>query len=284
MILGAIAIVGLMILPPALDGLIEPSELVKRPDLVGREITVDDRVRYFLQSKPKQGYDELMLRRTEVLFRLPSRLKQARSPSEPNARVRGILKVVDGRLVCDVESLEMLAGDGERLERELGRLRPDDIEGRRAWALWAERRGKELNEPKLEARGIEVEVETLWAEAERPGSDPLALAERTRRRPIPALARDALYHRGFRAALASAHRPDELDNLAQRIEAALPDSSRPESAGSVDPRILETYQADPAAAESIVEDSKCLDRLANCQDVRRADPAVPVTRIDSDSG
>ncbi len=262
MILGSIAVLWFFIVPPALEGLVEPSELARRADLVGREVTVDDRVRYFLQSKPRQGYDELMLRRTEVLFRLPSRLKQARSPSEPNARVRGTLKVVDGRLVCDVESLEMLPGDGDRLERELGRLRPDDLEGRRAWALWSERRGKELNEPKLEARGVELEVETLRLEADRPGSDPLALAEQSRGRPIPGLARDALFHRGFRAALGSASRADDLDNLAKRIEAALPDSARPDSAGSIDGTILEAYRVNPAAAyrEAPETTRKALDR------------------------
>jgi len=226
---------------------VEPSDLAKRPDLVGHEVVVDDRIRYFLQSKPRQGYDELLLKRTEVLFKLPPRLKMARSPSEPNARVRGVLKVDDGRLICEVETLELLPNDSDRLDRELGRLRPDDLEAKRSWAIWAERRGQELNDPRLEARGTALESETLWAESERPQADPLALAERAQGRPIALALRNALFHKGFRSMLGKTSRPAELDDLAKRVEATLPDSSRMEAAASGGPELLEAYGRDPAS-------------------------------------
>ncbi len=228
--------------------LVEPSELSRRPELVGREVVVDDRVRYFLESKRGQGYDELMLKRTDVPFKLPARLKFARSPSEPNARVQGTLKVVDGRLTCEVTAIEMLPGDLERLDRELKKLRPEDWQGQRTWALWAERRGKELNESKLEARGVVLEGEALWLEAARPDADNLGLAARSSGRPIPESVRNALAHRGFRDRLAKASASDEYEALARQVEGMLPASADPKAAVEVDPSLLDAYAKDPAAA------------------------------------
>ena len=54
------------------------------------------------------------------------------------------------------------------LERELKKLRPDDWKSQRAWAFWAERRGKDLNDAKLKARGVMLEEAALWLEASRP--------------------------------------------------------------------------------------------------------------------
>ena len=49
---------------------VEPSELAGRADLVGREVIVDDRVAYF-QFHKGQGFDELVLKRTPVVIRIP---------------------------------------------------------------------------------------------------------------------------------------------------------------------------------------------------------------------
>jgi len=226
---------------------VEPSELLRRPDLAGREIVVDDRVRYFLESRRGKGYDGLLLRRTDVFFRLPPRLRFARSPSEPNARVRGVLKVEDGRWTCEVTAIDLLPADPERLEAEIARLRADDFQGRQAWALWAARRGKELNEPKLVARGEALEGEALLIEDARPDADPLALAERSANRPIPGAIRDALAHRGFRAILGRASSARDLDALAARIEAMLPGSADPKASGTPVATWLEAYARDPTA-------------------------------------
>ena len=94
--------------------LVEPSDLARRPDLVGHEVVVDDRIRYPLESKRGQGYDVLMLKRTDVPLLLPSRLKYPSAPTEPNVRARGILKFVDDRLIVDVSAIELLPNDVDR--------------------------------------------------------------------------------------------------------------------------------------------------------------------------
>ncbi len=251
---------------------VEPSELARRPELAGREVVVDDRVRYFLETRRGQGYDEFLLKRTDVLFRLPPRLRPARSPSEPNARVRGVLKVEEGRYVFDVAAIEMFPNDLDRFDRELSRFRSDDLSGRRGWALWAERRGKELNDPKLEAKGVALEAELLWAEAARPDADALALVERSAGRPIPGPVRDALAHRGLRARLAGASAPAELEELAAKIEAVLPASADPKGAGPLDPALLEAYARDPAGAyrEALTPARAALDRRLLADAIEKA--------------
>ena len=226
---------------------VEPSELIRRQDLAGREVVVDDRIRYFLESKRGKGYDEFLLKRTDVHFRLPARLRLARPPSEPNARVRAVYKIEDGQIWCDVTALDLLPADPERLEAEVARLRADDAPGRRAWGLWAQRRGKDLNEPKLVARGEALEGEALRIEADRPDADPLALAARTATRPIPTAIRDGLVHRGLRANLAKATASADLEALAAKIAALLPGSTDPKASQTPVGDWLEAYAKEPAA-------------------------------------
>lgn len=239
-----------LLAPPAIGApeAVEPADLARRPELVGREVVVDDRVRYFLESRRGQGYDELLLKRTDVPFRLPSRLKFARPPFEPNARITGTLRADQGQLFCNVSAIEMLPNDLDRLEKEVGKLRPDDFAGRRAWALWAERRGDELADPKLKARGVVLEAEALWSEAGRPEADPLALAARSATRPIPEAVRNALAHRGFRDRLARTSSPSDLDALARQVEATLPAAGNAGAPALADPDLAEAYAKDPAAA------------------------------------
>jgi hypothetical protein len=227
---------------------VEPGELTRRPELIGREVVVDDRLRYFLESRRGQGFDQFLLKRTDVLFRLPPRLKFPRSPSEPNARVLGTLKSEDGRLVFDVSAIELLPTDSERLDRELAKIRPEDYQSRRNWALWAERRGKELNDSKLEARGVVLEGEALWLEASRPDADNLGLVARSVGRPIPESVRNALAHRGFRDRFGKATTSAEFDALARQIEAALPASAGSKPSADIDSTWLKAYAKDPAEA------------------------------------
>ena len=51
----------------------------RRADLVGREVVVDDRVAYF-QFHKGQGFDELVLKRTPVVFRIPPRSARSSLP------------------------------------------------------------------------------------------------------------------------------------------------------------------------------------------------------------
>ncbi len=206
---------------------VEPAELARRGDLVGREIVVDDRIRYFLETKRGQGFDELVLKRTEVPFRLLAGSRFARPPSEPNAVVRATLKLVDGRLIGEVITLDLQPNDIERLDREISRVRPDNFAVIRGWASWAERRGHELNDPKLAARGVTLETDTLWNESARAGADPIALADAAANRPIPREIREALYFRGFRRAAEQATNPTALADLARRVQEQFPRSVEP---------------------------------------------------------
>ena len=208
---------------------VEPAELAKRPDLVGHEVIVDDRIRYFLESKRGQGYDELILKRTEIPCHLLAGSRFARPPSEPNAVIRGTLKAVDGRLVIEVFTLSLQPNDIERLDHEIRGFRPDNFAELRKWAGWAERRGRELNDPKLEAKGVGLETDACWIEAHQPGGDPIAVADRAAARPVPQEIREAIYHLGFRQAEAQATTPATLDDLARRFEKLFPRSIEPRS-------------------------------------------------------
>ncbi len=177
--------------------------------------------------------------------RLPAKVRYVRAPVRAERRGPGDLEAVDGRLVGDVLTLELLPADHDRLDREVARTRPDDFATRRTWALWAERRGRELNDPKLAPKGSALEAEALWTEASRPGADADRPGRRCRRPADPASLREALYHRGFRALGAQARTAAAVDDLAERVPAALPRSADTESGRGARP---EPAEADPATA------------------------------------
>ena len=106
-----------------------------------RLIRVDDRVRFY-QSHRGEGYDEVYLKRTHVIFRLPPRLRPEVSPRPMPVVVEGRLIRDGGQLVCDVESLKVMPNDLERLDQAIAALPAKDFENRKAWAAWAEKRGK----------------------------------------------------------------------------------------------------------------------------------------------
>src|SRR5262245_15391152 len=114
---------------PAAVTTVEPGDLAKRSDLVGREISVDDRVALFLLH-PGHDIDEITLKRTPVVFRLPPRLRYRQSPGAPAARLQGILRREGGKLFCDVTAIELLPRDMDRLDRALSVLPPTDFERR----------------------------------------------------------------------------------------------------------------------------------------------------------
>lgn len=237
-----------LVVGAAVDGPeVEPTELATRADLIGREVVVDDRVRFFSESKRTQGFDEIHLRRTEVPLRLPARLRYPRSPTEPVVRARGVLVQEGARLVFDVRELELLPADPERLEAELRRLRPGDFVATRRWGLWAQRRGKELNEPKLAERGVELEGDALWAEGTQPEADALTLAEQAAGRPVSPIIRNALLHRGFRDLIRKTDRVEDREALLQRIARDLPESVNPRPVSQLDPAFAADFARDPAS-------------------------------------
>ncbi|HMB08141.1 MAG TPA: hypothetical protein VKP69_30970 [Isosphaeraceae bacterium] len=208
---------------------VEPSELMKRPDLLGRMVVVDDRVRLY-QFHKGSGFDEIDLKRTPVIFRLPPGLRFERSPDAPAARVRGVLKKEGGLWVCDVTALELLPTDLNRLNRGVAALLPQDSEGRTAWARWAERRGKAFEDPVLLKRARELEGGAIRIEAERPSAQPaehwLALARRARTHEVPEPEPSALAHRAFRARLADAETAEELKALRESVVTFFPNVAK----------------------------------------------------------
>jgi tetratricopeptide (TPR) repeat protein len=114
---------------------VEPAAIAKDADLIGREVVVDDRVRFY-SSSGKRGplgqhiFDELTLRRTEIPFRLPPKLRPEHPTAPPAARVTGTVRV-DGRMIyVDVSAVEPMPNDLDRLNREVKRLGADDSSGR----------------------------------------------------------------------------------------------------------------------------------------------------------
>ena len=56
--------------------------------------------------------------------------------------VQGRLAREEGQLVCDVTTLKVLPNDLDRLDQAIAALSAKDFENRKAWAAWAEARGK----------------------------------------------------------------------------------------------------------------------------------------------
>ena len=209
--------------PPAPG--IAPADLTKRPDLIGREVTVDDRVAFF-QFHKGRDYDELFLKRTNVVFRLPLRLRFEHAPDAPAARVSGTLQREGDLWYCDVDSLELFPSDLKRLNQAMSALTPRDFEGRTAWAGWAEQRGRAFKDQALLDRSKELESEAIRLEEERPSARPaehwLSLAQRARDRGLAEPEPSALAHRAFRFERPNSPTADDLKTLQARIESFFP--------------------------------------------------------------
>lgn len=231
---------------------VEPADLTRRPDLLGSEVSVDDRVALFLFHQG-HDFDEITLKRTPVLFRLPPRLRYRQSPGSPAVRLTGILKRDGGQWVCDVTAIELFPKDMVRLNRGVSILPPGEFENRGVWAAWANRRAKDFQDDELLKRAREIEVDALRFEAESRSNDPVALwlklAQRARAHEIPEPEPSALAHRSFRARLENTKDPAALSRLLADINAFLNDSAKPipTEAAELAPW-EEPYAKDPAAA------------------------------------
>jgi tetratricopeptide (TPR) repeat protein len=206
---------------------VEPSELERRPDLVGREVLVDDRVAYYVNRTGSED-DELQLKRTPITFRVPRRLRPASTARMPAAVVRGILEREGSRLFCRVTGLEVKPPDLERLNGAVDQLGARDYERRRAWARWAEYRASEFRDDALmrRAKALEAEVLRMEVEVKRVAVDApqewLDMAREARRRKAAEPEPSALAHRALRAKLASAAGREDLRSLARDVESFFP--------------------------------------------------------------
>lgn len=210
---------------------VEPAELTRRPDLVGKEVSVDDRVALF-QFHPGRDFDEIDLKRTPVVFRLPPRLRYRQPPGAAAARVQGILRREGDRWACDVTAVELLPRDRDRLERAVQALPPTDYDLRGRWAVWAERRGRDFKDEALLERGRALDAEALRIEADRANVADrptlwLSLAQRARDHELPEPAASALAHRALRARLSAARSADELRAVVADVARFFPHAAAP---------------------------------------------------------
>jgi hypothetical protein len=243
--------------------LVDPSELSRRTDLIGRMVAVDDRVARFQwhndrnDSIADRPYDEIYLKRAgAVVFRLPPRLRYETAPRAMAVRIEGVLNREAGQWVCDVAAIELFPSDLERLERAVAALDPRDIERRVGWARWAERRARvfEKSDAKDSAALLErarsIDADAIRIEAEKPSADPpqhwLELARRARQREIPEPEPGALAHRAFAARVSGDATVQDLQTLVKEIEEFWPASPAPTVGGVELDTWLAPYSHDPA--------------------------------------
>ncbi|QEH34324.1 hypothetical protein OJF2_28600 [Aquisphaera giovannonii] len=247
---------------------VEPAELARRADLVGKLVSVDDRVVYY-RLDPSGPFDEIRLKRTTVPVRLRGALRPRNPPRPMPVIAQGRLAREEGQLVFEVSSLAVQADDVERLEKGVAALPPGDFENRKAWAAWAERRGKELKDGPLERKGRALLAEAVQIEADsRRGTvdaprEWLALAEDARRKGVAEPGPSALAHRAFRAQLRAASDVAALESLKKAVEGFFPSVATDRAAGSTNlARWEEPYRNDPAGAyrEAPADQRKGLDR------------------------
>jgi hypothetical protein len=249
---------------------VEPSQIAKRPDLIGHEIVVDGRVRLFLPTAGK-GFDEILLKGTEtangmdISFLLPEGLRYPASPRGKSIRVRGILRRDGDRWVVHVTAKpDLYLDDMKRIERGVSILLPDDAEGRSAWADWAKRRAKTYQDDSLMATAEALHAEAIDLEFRRPANRTapglIALAGKARAKGVAEPEPSALAHLSFRLRLASAKTAEDFDRLAADILAFLPRAKNRSYGDSG--LALDEYNRDPSSAYRKAEDStrSALDR------------------------
>ncbi len=247
---------------------VDAADLDRRADLVGKVVVVDDRVRFY-QYHDGRGYDELYLKRTSVIFRLPTTLRPQSSPRPMPVVVQGRLVRDRDQLVCEVTGLRVLPNDLDRLDQAIGTLPAKDFENRKAWAAWAEARGKAFKDKALIQRARSLEVEALRLEGDQTRAtvdapkEWLALAEEARRRRIAEPEPSALAHKALRARLAAASKSESLTELISLIERFFPEASRDRASGQIDvSRWNQAYTTEPGAAyrSAPADVRKALDR------------------------
>ncbi|WP_165246061.1 hypothetical protein [Paludisphaera soli] len=233
---------------------VEPAELTRREDLVGKLVVVDDRIKFF-QHHPKVGFDELYLKRTPLAVRLPEELRPESPPRNPAVVVQGRLTREGTRLHLDATSLSLQPADVERFDKAVAALPARDFAQRRSWVQWASKRARDFGDKELARRAGAVEVEALQiqADAQRVTVDApgewLNLAQDGRKRGVAEPEPSALAHRAFRSMLAAANSPAGLESLKTEVERFFPASAQPLAAGGADVASWrDRYAQDPAGS------------------------------------
>lgn len=250
--------------PPVLD----PGDLVGKPELIGREVIVEGRQPRF-DFTTRLGWYQFTFKNTPVWFRLPDEQAMKDRPVYEAIRARGVLvKDNEGRLWCRVGSFEPLPSDLSRLNDAVSRLADRDAERRYGWARWANSRAKRYGDEALAERAAGVAAEALRIEGEsrdhREADQQIALAQQGRAQGAAEPEPSALAHRGFRAKLAAIKDADEAEAeaLYRQATAFFPEALKPVAPPADLPAMEAPYRADPAAAyrQARPESRAALDR------------------------
>jgi hypothetical protein len=252
---------------------IEPAELTRNADLLGREVVVDGRVQGTFAFHKGRGFDEFRLQKSPATFVLPPRLITQRPPVAPAIRARGVLKKQGERYIFEVTSMEIQPSDLERLERDTAALQEGDAARRHQWAAWAERRSATYGDEALLARARELEGEALRIESQKGRSDAakaLTLAERAKERQVPEPERSALAHGALRSLLNSATTVEQLEKVMSKIDELLPRAKSP--TGADISRWKGAYANDPSGAYRQADDRSRagLDRLLWADSIQKS--------------
>ena len=246
-------------------------------------MVVDDRERFY-SSSGKRGplgqhvFDELTLKRTDVIFRLPPALRPERPSPPPSARVTATDRVDGRQIYVEVATLEPMPAHHDRNNREVKRLAADDSSGRARWAEWADRRAKDFKDPPLAARARELETEVILIDVGRPKADDLALARRAREHGLGDELAGAVAHRGLRAKLEAARSAEELAAVLAEIPTYLPKAAEPhpvadlaEWSAKMKANPVTAYRAAPESARAALDRALLADALERLLDRKLAD-------------
>ncbi len=244
---------------------VEPADLAKRKDLIGREVVVDDRVKFFFPV-PGKGYPEIILSRTDVPVVLPDRLAYSTSQLSRAVRARGILrKKADGSLYIDAtEAPELFRSDVIRLKAAMATMVPDDLAAHSGWGDWAAKRAKAFDDNELKDLADQLQAKAISIEYRNPRSRTpdalMALANKARQRGLDEPEPSAIAHVAFRLRLASARTREEYQKIAEEAESVLPNAKSPAKPNVKVP--LDAYAKDPYATyrESPLGVRAALDR------------------------
>ena len=267
---------------------VEPADLARRPDLVGRDVVVDDRVAYYVTRGGTD--DELQLKRTPITFLVPRALRPTGHARVVSVVVRGLLEREGSRLFCRVKALELKPADLERLDGAVSQLGARDYQTRRAWARWAERRASEFRDEPLMRRAKALEAEALRLEGEykRVAVDAteewLTLARDARKRNVPEPEPSALAHRALRSRLASAEGLASVKAVVAEVKSFFPGAPGDRAATRTNlARWKVPYDEDPAAAYRTAPEEvrKAMDRRLWADASQRLMEAEPIPDLPS---
>lgn len=244
---------------------VEPADLARRRDLIGKEIVIDDRVKMFLPAPEARGYNKILLKRTDVVLLLPPEFSYTTSQSQKAVRAKGILRQDEAGLFLEVNARpELFADDVKRLKKVVALFPLEDAESRSAWGDWATKRAAAFNDSQLRAMAETLQAEAIALELRKPTTRTpeaiLAIARKARAKGVPEPEPSALAHLGFRVRMASAKTTADFEKIADEILAYLP---RAKSAANAIPSLrTEEYLKDPAVVyrRESEENRAALDR------------------------